>query len=103
MLDKIASIENRYEELGRLLEESASDYQRAAEYGKERSDLEAIVNKANEYRTAQKQIEEARSLQEENDAELRELARADLEALEPRLQQLERELQVPAGSQRPAR
>lgn len=92
MLDKIASIENRYEELGRLLEESASDYQRAAEYGKERSDLEAIVNKANEYRTTQKQIEEARSLQEENDAELRELARADLEALEPRLQQLEREL-----------
>lgn len=94
MLEKLASIENRYDELGRLLEESASDYQRAAEYGKERSDLETIVTKAKEYRTALNQMEEARSLQEVEDAELRELARADIEALEPRIQQLERELKA---------
>jgi peptide chain release factor 1 len=92
MLDKIASIENRYDELGKLLEENASDYQRAAEYAKERSDLEQIVAKAAEYRTVMNQMGEARSLQETEDSELRELARADLETLEPRLQQLEREL-----------
>ncbi len=77
-----------------MLEESASDYQRAAEYAKERSDLETIVTKAKEYRTALNQMDEARSLQEVEDAELRELARADLEALEPRIQQLERELKA---------
>src|SRR5512142_1118194 len=72
MLDKITSIENRYQELGKLLEESASDYQRAAEYAKERSDLEEIVAKGNEYQTVMNQIAEARSLQETDDLELRE-------------------------------
>lgn len=94
MLEKLVSIENRYNELGRLLEESASDYQRAAEYAKERSDLETIASKAKEYRTALTQMEEARSLQEVDDAELRELARADLETLEPRIQQIECELKA---------
>lgn len=94
MLEKIASIENRYNELGRLLEESAGDYQRAAEYAKERSDLETIVTKAKEYRTALNQMEEARSLLEADDSDLRELARADIETLEPRIQQFERELKA---------
>ncbi len=92
MLEKVASIVNRYEELGRLLEESADDYQRAAEYAKERAELEPVVVKAHEYETVTRQIMEARSLQESEDAELRELAVADLEALLPRQEQLEREL-----------
>jgi len=46
MLDKIDSIEKRYDELGKLLEESLDDYQRAVEYAKERSDLEPIISKA---------------------------------------------------------
>ncbi len=94
MLEKIASIEERYEELGRLLEETASDYQRAAEYAKERSDIEPIVTKAREYRTMLNQIEEARSLEETDDAELRELARADLETMVPRSEELDRELRA---------
>lgn len=92
MLEKIGSIEDRYEELGRLLEETTSDYMRATELAKERAELEPVVLKAREYRTVLNQIEEARSLQESDDAELRELAHADLISLEPRLEQLEREL-----------
>jgi peptide chain release factor 1 len=94
MLEKIASIEERYEELGRLLEETASDYQRAAEYAKERSDIEPIVVKAREYRAILNQIEEARSLEETDDAELRELARADLETMVPRSEEIDRELRA---------
>jgi peptide chain release factor 1 len=94
MLEKIVSIEERYEELGRLLEESAGDYQRAAEYAKERSDIEPIVTMAREYRTVLKQIDEARSLEETDDTELRELARADLDTLVPRGEQLDRELRA---------
>ena len=94
MLEKISTIEERYEELGRLLEESASDYQRAADYAKERSDLESIVRKAEEYRTVEQQVQEARSLLETDDADMRELARADLAELEPRLEQLEREIKA---------
>lgn len=92
MLDKLASIENRYDELGKLLEEVASDYQRAAELAKERSEIEPIVVNTRDYRQVMQQIEEARSLQETDDPELRELAHADLEILEPRQQELERVL-----------
>jgi hypothetical protein len=38
ILDKVAAIENRYDEINHLLEISAEDYQRATELSKERSD-----------------------------------------------------------------
>ena len=94
MLDRIESIEQRYQELGGLLEEAASDYQRAADLAKERAELEPIVTKAREYRKVLSQSDEARMLQETEDAELRELALADLESLEPRREQIERELKA---------
>ena len=50
MLEKITGIEERYDELGRQLEESANDYQRAAELAKERSDMEEVVSVAKNYR-----------------------------------------------------
>ncbi len=92
MLDKIASIESHYEELGRLLEETASDYMRATEYAKERAEIEPIVLKAREYRKLTQQVEEAHELMESDDSELRELAKADLEGLTPEIDRLEREL-----------
>lgn len=94
MLERIESIENHYEELGKLLEEIGGDYQRATEYAKERAELEPIVLKAQEYRTVLSQITEARSIQELDDADMRELAQADLETLEPRREKIERELKA---------
>lgn len=94
MLEKIATIENRYDELGKLLEEAGADYQRATEYAKERAEIEPIVMKAREYRTVIGQYEEARSLQETDDPDLRELVQADLETLHPRMEQLERDLKA---------
>ncbi len=92
MLDKIAGIEERYEELNRLLLEVGDDYQRAAELGKERSDLETIVNRAQAYRQALKQLEEARSLQDTDDGELAQLAEAEVADLEPQIERLEQEI-----------
>lgn len=94
MLEKLIAIESRFEELNRLLEENAGDYQKVIELSKERADLEPIVEKAQEYRTVLKQIEEARMLLESGDEELRELAEADLETLEPRQEALEKELKT---------
>jgi len=94
MLDKIASIEARYAELGELLEHHADDYQRITEFAKERSEIEPVVLKAAQYRSVIKQIEEARSLEEIDDAELRELARADLATLIPQSEVLEKELKT---------
>lgn len=92
MLEKITKIEERYEELNRLLEEVGEDYQRAAELAKERSDLEEIVEKGREYRQVLKRIEEARQLVDGDDEELSLLARQDLEELQPRQEALEQEI-----------
>jgi peptide chain release factor 1 len=93
MLDKIAGIEQHYEQLGRELEEVGSDYQRAAEINKERVDLEPLIRKAGEYRKSLKRIDEARELiDNETDDELLALAKAEIEELEPQIKNLENEI-----------
>ncbi|OGN90193.1 MAG: peptide chain release factor 1 [Chloroflexi bacterium RBG_13_48_10] len=92
MLDKLVGIEQRYEDLNRFLMEVGDDYQRAAELNKERIDLEPIVDRAREYRQAIERMEEARSLLEGEDIELRMLAEAEIIDLEPQLDKLEQEI-----------
>lgn len=94
MLETIAAIESRYNELGELIEKHVDDYQKVAELAKERSDLEEIVNRGREYRTVLQQIEEAESLLESPDDELRQLAEADLETLKPRAEALEKTIKL---------
>jgi peptide chain release factor 1 len=92
MLDKLIGIEERYNEINHLLEETGEDYQRATELAKERAEIEPIVTKTREYRQAIKQREEAEMLLQEDDDEMRSLAEADLENLVPTIQNLEKEL-----------
>ena len=92
MLDKIAAIESHFEDLGQQLEKNANDYQVVAGLAKERSDLEPIVTRAQQYRQALKQIEEAQDILNSDDAELRELAQMDLQTLQPQVERLEKEL-----------
>jgi peptide chain release factor 1 len=93
MLEKLARIENRYEELNRLLFEVGDDYQRAAELNKERAELEPLVEKIRAYRQAHKRLEDARRLLEtEADAELRLLAEQEIAELEEEMPALEAEL-----------
>lgn len=92
MLEKLASIEGRFEELSHLLEQSADDYQRIAELAKERSEIEAIVEKSWAYRSLLRQIEEARTLLSGDDAEMRDLAEVELLEMEPQVELLEKEL-----------
>jgi peptide chain release factor 1 len=93
MLDKLQAIEERYEQLGSELLEVGSDYQRAAEINKERVDLESIYSKAREYRQAMKSFEEAKAMIiAENDAELIALAKADVDDLSPKIEELEKEI-----------
>ncbi|MCW5887372.1 MAG: PCRF domain-containing protein, partial [Anaerolineales bacterium] len=62
MLDKIAGIEARYDEIEKELSEAASNYQRVAELSKERSDLQPLVDKARAYRAALQRQAEAKEL-----------------------------------------
>ena len=92
MLDKIAGIEDRYEEINQLLMEVGDDYQRAAELGIERAELEPIIEKARAYREALSRLEEAQDFLDAEDEEMRQLAEAELSELEPRIESLEEEI-----------
>ena len=93
MLDKLVGIENRYDDLHRLLLEVGNDYQRAAELNKERLNLEPMVEKSKEYRRDVARLEEAHAIIESGeDAEMRLLAESEIADLEPRAQALEKEL-----------
>lgn len=92
MLDKLKTIETRYQELNQLLMDVGEDYQRATELSIERSELEEVVSKATDYRKALAQLEETRMLLESDDDEFRELAQADYEVLVPKVEQLENEI-----------
>lgn len=94
MLEKLASIEERFAEINHQLEEPSIDYHRVAELSKERSELELLVEKATVYRQTLKRIDEARSLTDSNDTELSQLAALELEELYPKVEQLERELKA---------
>ncbi len=92
MLDKLSSIEERYQEINRLLMEVGDDYQRAAELGIERAELEPVVARTEQYRHALARLEEARSLQDSEDEELRQLAIAEIADLELQIENLETEI-----------
>jgi len=92
MLDRLDKVEERYEELTRLLADPdvAQDYERVAEYAKERSDLEDIVNAYRAYKDAAQELEETKTLLADDvDPELQELAQAEIERLEAELANLE--------------
>jgi peptide chain release factor 1 len=93
MLDKLAGIEERFEEINHQLAEAGSDYQRIVILNKERVDIEQIVEKAHLYRSALRRLEEARDiLAGDADSDLRALAESEIADLEPQIEKLEQDL-----------
>ena len=92
MLDKLIGIEQRYEELNRLLMEVGDDYQRATELSIERAVIEQLVSKAHDYRLALTRLEEAHLLLDSEDEELHQLAEAEIIDLQPHITALESEI-----------
>jgi peptide chain release factor 1 len=95
MLDRLNKVEERYEELTRLMAdpEVAQDHERVAEYAKERADLEDVVGAYRAYKDTATELEETKALlTEDDDPELRELAEAEVAGLEARLDELEAQL-----------
>ncbi len=95
MLDKLAKIEARYDEINRLLMEVGNDYQAAAELGKERAELEEIVDKSRQYRRLLERLDEARAmLDHESDDDLRALAETEIAEVEPQIETMEAALKA---------
>ena len=92
MLEKLKTIQHQYDELTRLIEENAEDYQKAGEYAKERAELEQIYQRSTHYQYLLKQLEQARELAVSDDVEMSALATAEAEDLVSRVDNLEKEL-----------
>jgi peptide chain release factor 1 len=89
MLDKLQSILDHFAELDQRLADVGQDYQLAAELSKERSDLEPLVNLAQEYKQNLSKTEETRQLIEMSDGEMLDLAKMELDELLQRREELE--------------
>ncbi|HLC43498.1 MAG TPA: PCRF domain-containing protein, partial [Methylomirabilota bacterium] len=95
MFEKLRQIEEQFNELGKRLADPSviGAPQEYARHAKAYSDLEEIVQRFHDYKQVLGRISEAKHiLAEESDAELRELAQADLQELSSRQEALEREL-----------
>ena len=95
MFERLRQIEERYQELSRLLADPQVIGQPAqyARHAKAASDLSLVVERFTEYKVVLARITEARHiLAEEPDRELRELAQSELDELTARQTALEEEL-----------
>lgn len=89
MLDKINLIETRLHEIDEELAHAGGNYERIAQLGKERAEIEPLVQKGREYRQVLENLAQAHELANGDDAEMAELATLEIAELEPRVQQLE--------------
>jgi peptide chain release factor 1 len=95
MLERLEKVKERYDELTRLMADPAvaQDYERVAEYAKERADLEEIVGAYRDYKDTSEELEGTKTLlSDDADPELQELAEGEIARLQPRLDELKRQL-----------
>ena len=97
MFDRLEDILLRFEEIMNQLSEPdvANDTNRFRKLMKEQSDLAPIVESYQEYKQAKQNIEDSLAmLEEENDEELRELAKEELNDSKARVEELEKKLKI---------
>jgi peptide chain release factor 1 len=92
MLEKLSGIEARFHGLDEDLAKSSDDFQRVADLARERAALEPIVTAFREYRSTIDQLEQARSMAEGGDADLKALAQEEIPGLQAKLEGLEKKL-----------
>ena len=93
---KLDDIERRFEELTQQMADPAviNDSDTYRKTAKARSELEEIVNKYREYKHVHHNLEEARPMLQDSEAELRQMALDEIQRLEPELARIEGELKV---------
>lgn len=95
MIQKLEDIKHRFEEVGQLIvqPDAMSDMKKYSQLSKEYKDLEKIVVKYNEYATILSNIASAKEvLETEKDPEFREMAKMELDELEPAKEKIESEI-----------
>ena len=96
MFDRLDQLEARYEELGLQLSDPkiVTDQENYRKVSKQHRDMEPAVEKFRDYRKLRTAIADAKAMLTESDADMREMAQAELAELEPKLTAVEEELKV---------
>ncbi|MGI8998174.1 MAG: peptide chain release factor 1, partial [Candidatus Limnocylindria bacterium] len=96
MIDRLAELEARYEEVSRQMSapEAASDLPALANLGRELSRLEPIVATLREWRGVREELERTREMAADPDDEMRAMAREEMSRLSSREAELTEALRV---------
>ncbi len=97
MIDKLEIAEHRFEDVGRQLTQPdlMNDIKKFTALSKEYKELEKLVTLFREYKTVSKNYDESRELfLHEKDDELKQMAKEEIEILEPRKKELEETLRL---------
>ncbi|MFD1735160.1 peptide chain release factor 1 [Bacillus salitolerans] len=97
MLDRLQSVEDRYERLNELLSDPdiVNDPKKLREYSKEQSDIQDTVMAYREYKDVREQLKGAKAMLDEKlDAEMREMVKLEISELEDQEEELAERLRV---------
>ena len=97
LLEKLDGLQHKFEEISTLITDPSviADMKRYVKLNKEYSELEKLMNARQTYKTALDNLAEAKQLLlTENDPEMREMAKAEVETIEPRLPQMEEDIKL---------
>ena len=95
MIEKLEELKLRFEEVGQLLmqPETVKDIKKFSQLNKEYKDLEKIVTKYKQFKDTTNHLQQAKDvLQKEKDEELREMAKMEIDDLEPKIETIESDL-----------
>ena len=97
LLHRLDGIESRFEEVSTLISDPSviADMKRYVRLNKEYHDLERLVGTTKRYRTLLANISEAReALESENDPEMRQMAKEQLDEAAAQLPEVEQEIKL---------
>lgn len=97
MIEKLEEIKHRFEDVSQLIvqPDAMADMKKFSQLNKEYKDLEKIVTVYNDYANAISNLKNAKEvLNQEKDAEFREMAKSELDELEPEIAALEEKLKI---------
>ena len=96
MIDRLETILERYNEINNMLmnPEITKDIKKLTELSKEQSHLEPVVSLYKEYKDVLHSIEDLKEMAHEDDPEIVEMAKMELDDIKPRVHEIEEELKI---------
>lgn len=96
VIRKLEALVERFEELQALLSEPEiiADQDKFRALSKEYSQLEEVVKGFKDYQQCEEDIDAAKEMMAEDDAEMREMAEMEMKAAKEKMEQLEHDLQI---------